>query len=59
MYPSLFLLGVAALLLSCVMLPLRWRARAALFAAVIGSVLHATPDTTLTDTTTMIIADNR
>jgi hypothetical protein len=56
MYSSLLLLGGAALLLSCVMLPLRWRARTALFAVVIFSVLDATGGTTVTDNTIIVLA---
>jgi hypothetical protein len=60
MCPSLLLIGGAALLISCVMLPLRLRARAALFAAVLASVLNVTAsNTTVFDTTVFIIADAR
>ncbi|MBV9859610.1 MAG: hypothetical protein JO038_05855 [Alphaproteobacteria bacterium] len=54
---NLLLLGCAALLMSAVLLPLSARLRAVLFAVLVGSVMHATTGSTVTDNSVMIIAD--
>ncbi|MBV9862326.1 MAG: hypothetical protein JO267_09285 [Alphaproteobacteria bacterium] len=56
---SLLLLGCAALLMSAALLRLPVRARAAMFAVVVGSVAHGTIGSTITDNTAVMIADSR
>jgi glucan phosphoethanolaminetransferase (alkaline phosphatase superfamily) len=57
MNSCLLLVGGAALLLSCVMLPLRFRARAALFAVVLACVSNVMDSTTVADNTVFVVAD--
>jgi len=56
---SFLLIGSAALLMSAALLRLPTRARAAIFAIVVGSLAHATMGSTVTDDTAIMIADSR
>jgi len=57
MNSSLLFVGAAALLISCVMLPLRVRARAAVFAIILASVLNVATSTTVAKPQAFIVAE--